>query len=78
MEGVLVINGESFINVDALVKSMVKECVLYTDVNDYEVSQDEANTVRAFQSLLKNFKAGIFERKFKEVYVRERFVKRTM
>ena len=78
MESMIVINGKRFFEAGALVSAMVKECVLYTDVNDYEVSQDEANTVRAFQSLLKSFEAGRLEQMFKECYVQERFIKRTV
>lgn len=78
MENMIVINGKQYFEAGALIKAMVKECVLYTDVNDYEVSQDEANAVRAFQSLLKSFESGRLERLFREGYVQERFIKRTI
>ena len=78
MGDMIVVNGKKFFEANALVKAMVKECVQYTDVEYYDVSEDEANTVRAFQSLLKTFEAGKLEQLFKELYVKERFVKRTV
>lgn len=76
----ITVNGERFISEDALVKAMVKECVRYTDTNEISVDEYEAGRVAAFQGMLQTELPDVPTtlQKFKEMYVSERFIKRTL
>ncbi len=75
----IMIDGFIYINEDELVKAMVKSCIEYTSTDDYTVEGSEAEAVRECQSIL-NY--GVFPKslaeKFKSMYVKERFIRRTL
>lgn len=74
----VIVDGMVFISKDLLVDEMVKGCVAYTDTDDIEVSNEEANLVSAYQRLVKGIGLKSMEHDFHDKYVSERFVKRTL
>lgn len=76
----ILVNSERFVSVNALVEAMVATCVRYTDVNEISVDEWEANRVATFQSMIRDELKdvpGLLD-KFKDTYVHERFIKRTI
>jgi len=73
------VDGFNYINEDELVRAMVKSCIEYTSTDDYTVEGAEREAVRECQSIL-NY--GVFpksfQEKFKAMYVKERFIRRTL
>lgn len=69
----------TYINEDEMVKAMVKSCIEYTKTDDYTVEVAEREAVRECQSIL-NY--GVFPtsftEKFRVMYVKERFIRRTL
>jgi hypothetical protein len=78
MANFITVDGVEYINANLLVDKMVLNCVQYTCLDDYDVLDDEADTVRAYQQLTRRMKIPNLEEKFKEKYVQERFIKRTL
>lgn len=78
MANFITVDGVDYINANLLVDKMVLNCVQYTSLNDYDVLDDEADTVRAYQQLTRKMKIPKLEEKFKNKYVQERFIKRTL
>ena len=75
----IVVDGKKFISEDALVEAMVKACVRYTSINDIQVDEYEAARVGCFQSFMNEMtELASMMTKFKEKYVSERFIKRTL
>ena len=72
------VDGERYISEKLLIEAMTKACVVYTTTDDPVVSNDEANQVAAYIDYLK--RGGLIStlNKFKDKYVSERFVKRTL
>ena len=78
MANYITVDGINYVNTNLLIDKMVQGCVMYTDINDYDVMDDESNTVRAYQQLVRRMKIPNLEEKFKSKYVNERFIKRTL
>ena len=75
----VIMDGKKFISEDALVEAMVKACVRYTNVDDISVDEYEAARVAHFQSFMNEMtELASAMTKFKERYVSERFIKRTL
>ena len=73
-----IVNGKRFISEDFLIEQMVKNCVAYTTTDDLEVYEGGATLVSAYQSLLRNLNFQSTQEKFRNKYVGERFIKRTI
>jgi hypothetical protein len=78
MANYITVDGIDYVNTNLLVDKMVLNCVQYTCLDDYDVLDDEADTVRAYQQLTRRMKIPNLEEKFKAKYVQERFIKRTL
>ena len=78
MANIVHVDGERYISESLLIESMAKACVAYTTTDDPVVSNDEANQVAAYIDYLR--RGGLIStlNKFKETYVTERFIKRTL
>lgn len=75
----VIMDGKKFISEDALVEAMVKACVRYTNTDDISVDEYEAARVAHFQSFMNEMtELSSAMAKFKEKYVNERFIKRTL
>lgn len=75
----VIMDGKKFISEDALVEAMVKACVRYTNTDEISVDEYEAARVSCFQSLMNEMpEMSSLMTKFKERYVSERFIKRTL
>lgn len=75
----IVVDGKKFISEDAIVEAMVKASVRYTNVDEIAVDEYEANRVSCYTSLFNEMtEMSSLATKFKELYVRERFIKRTL
>lgn len=75
----IVVDGKKFVSEDALVEAMVRACVRYTTTDDIAVDEYEAARVSVFQSLMNEMtELSSMMTKFREKYVSERFVKRTL
>ena len=76
--GMITLNGKWYISEEELIDKMVKIAVEYTSVNDIAVESNEYDRIEAFQSLVKSFNHKEFMEKFRDKYVNERFIKRTV
>lgn len=75
----IVVDGKKFISEDALIEAMVKASVQYTTTDDIAVDEYEAARVSCFQSLMnETTELSSLMTKFRERYVSERFIKRTL
>lgn len=75
----IVVDGKKFVSEDAMVEAMVKACVRYTTTDDIAVDEYEAARVSVFQSLMNEMtELSSMMSKFRERYVSERFIKRTL
>lgn len=78
MAKTVVVDGKLFISEESLVTAMVKECVRYTHTDDLEVCESESTMTSTFQRLLKQMDLKTTEKAFRDNYVRERFIERTL
>lgn len=75
----VIVDGKKFISEDALIEAMVKACIEYTTVDDISVDEYESTRVSCYQSMIRNMtEMSSTMNKFRELYVRERFIKRTI
>ena len=72
------VNDEVYISEKDLIDAMTRACVVYTTTDDPVVSNDEANQVSAYIDFLNRGGLTSTLRKFKSVYVNERFITRTL
>ena len=81
MDNIIVLNNKPYISEDALIETMVKRCIRCTTVDDLAVCEGESDLVYAFCDLLGALypeKRKEVQAKFKNLYVSERFIKRTL
>lgn len=75
----IIVDGKKFISEDALVEAMVKACVRYTNTENVIVDEYEAARVSHYQSFMDEMpELSSTMNKFKEKYVSERFINRTL
>ena len=77
----VVVDGQEYVSVDLMIEEMVRECVIWTDVNDIEVGEIERYRISAYQILLEDMQKVSFpglQKKFKDMYIKERFIERTL
>lgn len=78
MANYVIVDGKKFISEDYLVTEMVKACVIQTTTSDLEVMDGEREMVTSYQYLLDRMNFPTTRDKFHNLYVQERFVKRTL
>ena len=78
MANYVIVDGKKFISEDYLVTEMVKACVLNSDTSDLEVFDGERELVNSYQYLLNRMNFPTTKTMFHDLYVNERFIKRTL
>ena len=78
MAKIAIIDGQRFVSEKDLVEAMVMECIRYTSIEDLDVSEGESYTASSFHEALKRMDLKDTAKRFHDMYVRERFIARTL